>query len=732
MSEADRTPRARRDISARNSVRSGVYEPRSGYSQTQHQPRGYSHQAQPGATSGQRYDSQRGLRPMDSRFSLNEHFAATRREYEFGDDDASSFSGGRSSVIRGVEESVVEVGVQEAVILAPGDEGDTAGDDEMSDDEADFYEVLCVDREASKEEVRMVYYMWFKLLHSPSQEDDLARTYFLKVQEAFETLVDDRRREEYDVSLGRVYPSQKDGMEMNSDMGIRVDASGRKGVRPVDFVLGHSVSMGVTSLGTIVEEKIRRVQDFLARTKRDVGGDAQDQEKVVGVGTLVTPAPTITVSGYTYGLAEASSTAVPGQYHPLLYTLPRHKTELLRNLSPLATITLRQDLLEEGPPDEAPRASTLEIESSLLPTSFLTTRLSHTTAVHSSPASLAISLTGDRLQPGHPQLALAATRELESGVVFARTDSGHWRLRADETCRYFGEFSRLSGRLLSGGLGPRAASFEVGFTKGIPGKTVFRHEAMDILRGERAVSEPATAAWTVSVGGTAEALVSSLRYAMDIPRTKLEVELSATSRANHYVAIRSLFPLGTSLSALGLELSLSAQALHLSFSFSRLSQRFSLPIYMLPLPRTLLLAAAVPFFLSAGVSLLRRTKPTKSTKLRRKKSDMRREADSLTFLLHRALEQQPETGKSDLKILSAKYGAPEDGWAGENVADVTIALSALIRDGKVDIPAGLRTSHLPGFWDPAPKREKVLRARFRAGEREGVVEAKEGDGFTIP
>lgn len=665
---------------------------------------------------------------MESRFSLNDHFAASRQEYEFGDDDASSVFGRRSSVVKGVEESMVEVDVQEDEGLAPGDEEDVVGD-EISDDEADLYEVLCVDREAPKEEVRAAYFRWFELLHAPSHDDDLARAYFSRVQEAFETLVDDRQREEYDVSTGRTSPSRKDAVEVSSDMGIRVDASGRKGARPVDFVLGHSVSMVMPDLGTAVKEKIRRIRGFLSRVKQDGERAPPEKEGEAGSGAVVIPAPTMTVSGYTYGFREASSTSLPGQYHPLLHTLPHHKTELLRNLSPLAAITLRQDLLAKDPSGETPRASAVEIESSFLSPASVTTRLSHTTTARGSPASLAIGVTADRLQPNHPQLSLTATRALGSGVAFARADSGHWRLRADETCRYFGEFSRLSGGLLNGKFGPRAASFEVGFTEGMPGKTVFRHDAMDILKGERAVLEPTSSAWTVSVGGTAEALASSLRYAMDISRTKLEVELSATSRANHHVAIRNLFPLGTSPSALGLELSLSPQALHLSFSFSRLNQRFSLPVYMLPLPRTLFLAAAVPFFLSAGMSLLRRKR---SAKPRRKKSDKRREADSLTFLLHRSLEQQKNTAKGDLKILSAKYGAPEDGWAGEDVADVTVALSALVRDGRIEIPAGLRTSHLPGFWDPAPGRKKVIRVRFRAGGREGVVEGTEGDGLRIP
>ncbi|MBE3044083.1 DnaJ domain-containing protein, partial [Candidatus Bathyarchaeota archaeon] len=629
----DRTPRPRRAAPGRNSaLSSGLQDARSGgYAQG---PPGYAYQAQ----SQPAHEPPRGLRPMDSRFSLNEGFAATRQEYEFGDDDALSIFGGPSAsmVSRGeVDVQGGDEGEGREVVLADEDVSEDAGEDGdgedgEEDDEADFYEVLCVPRgDLVVEEVRRAYFRWFELLYPFSHEEDVARTCFGRVQEAFETLVDERKRGEYDSSLGRPSPL-KSGVDIASDLGIRVDASGRRGIRPVDFMMGHAVSVGVPGLGRVVEEKIRRVQGLLARTKASREGVVQEKPGQEGL-TVIAPTPTVTVSGYTYGLAEgASPLALSEDYHPLLHTLPRHKTQLLRNLCPLTTISLRQDFLAKDPTSEAVKSTTaVEVETDLLPAAALTTRLSHTSLVRGSPTSLGVGLTADRLLPHRPQLSLAATRVLGSGVAFARVDSGHWRARTDETCRYFGEFSRLSGRLLSGGLGPRAASFEVGYTEGIPGKTVHRHTTLDILRGEKAVLNPTAPAWTASLGGTADSLVSSLRYAMELSRTRLEVELCATSRAAHHVAIRNLFPLGSSRFLLGLEVSVSPNALHLSLSLARLNQRLSLPVYMLPLPRTLFLAAAVALLVSAGLAFLRRKAPAKP---RRKKVDKRREADALAFL----------------------------------------------------------------------------------------------------
>lgn len=731
MSDADRRPRARRTISGRNSARSsGLYDAISehGYGQLQ---LGYAQQS-PLGHQGQSYDSQRGLRPMDSRFSLNEHFALTKKEYEFGDDDALSVFGGRSVSMVSRSEVRVEDDAENLQVVAPDEPAgvEDDGEEDVEGGDADFYEVLCVPRgDLTTEEVRRAYFRWFELLYQPSREEDEARKYFEKVQEAFETLVDARRREEYDSSLGH-RSLLRSAAAAGSDMGMRVEVLERKGVRPVDFMLGHGVSMLVPSFGRVAEEKIRLVQGLLSRTGKSKG--IPSDKSWQGYTAVATPPPTVTVSGYTYGLAEgASPMNVVHQYHPLLHTLPAHKAQFLRNLCPVATVNFHQGFLARDPASDSVQSSAaMEVESDLLPAVTLTTRLSRSAIVHGSPTSAGVGITADRLSPRSPQLSLAATRVLGSGVAFARIDSGDWRVRSDETCRLFDEFSRLRRRLLLGGLGPRAASFEVGYTQGTPGKTVHRHEALAILRREKAVLDPTSSSWTVSLGGSADSIVSSLRYAVELFRTKLEVELCANSRTDHHVAVRNLFALGSSSSSLGLEVSLSPRALHLSFSFSRLNQRFSLPVYMLPSSRTLFLAAAVPVLVSAGLAFLRhkaRPEPRK-----KKKGDSRREADALTFLLHRSLTREPDAAEDGITILSAKYGAVEDGWAGEDVADVTIALSALVRDGEVRIPAGLRTSNLPGFWDPAPGREKALRVRFKAGGREGVAEAKEGDGLRIP
>ncbi|SPO07643.1 uncharacterized protein DNG_10338 [Cephalotrichum gorgonifer] len=767
MTDADRTPRARRQVSGRGSTRSsGLFEARGapgyGYAQVQPQaPQGYSHNSQPGTQSqvgypqagggpGPGYDpygSHRGLRPMDSRFSLNDHFAASRREYEFGDDDASSVFGGRAASIlpRGAEaESQLEGEVRGDEVVVAGDEEDAPGEEdrEDDDDEANFYEVLCVGRDGlTKEEVRRAYWRWFELLYPASCEEDVARIYFARVQDAFETLVDQEKRWEYDSSQGRA-PPRRSQVEVSSDMGVRADASGRgRGLRPVDFMLGHSVSAGVPGLGRAVEEKFKRVKALLARTSRD-RGVISEMTGLKGGATFTLSDPIVTISGYAYGLTEAlPSTALSERYHPLLHIVPRQKVHLLGNLYPLATLNLHQDLLaRDSSSGELRGASGIEVESDLLPTPSLTTRVSHSAVIRGSATSLGAGLTASRLSPGRPQVSIAGSRVWGDGVAFARLDSGNWRVRADETCRFFTEFSRLNGRV-SSMLGPRAASFEVGYTKGTSCEALVPHQrAMSLLKEEKQVSSTTPSSWTASLGGTMDYLVSSLRYATSIPAaspTRLEVEFCASNHADHHVAIRNVFPIGSSF--LGLELSLSPRTFHFSLSVSYLNQRFSLPIYMLPAPRSLFLAAVVPLLASAGFHFFRSKKRAAANKGKGKgkgkgrKGDKRSEADALAFLLHRSLSRRPDSAKGEnLIIVSAKYGAAEDEWAGEHVADVTIALSALVRDGKVDIPAGLRTSHLPGFWDPAPGRVKALRVGFRIGGREGVVEAKEGEGLRIP
>ena len=94
-----------------------------------------------------------------------------------------------------------------------------------------------------------------------------------------------------------------------------------------------------------------------------------------------------------------------------------------------------------------------------------------------------------------------------------------------------------------------------------------------------------------------------------------------------------------------------------------------------------------------------------------------------------------------LVIISARYGIPSDDGLlvpGDDVADVTIAIAALVNEPTyangpaLVIPQGVRKSRLPGFWDPAPGQEKVLRVEYVFKGESGFVEVGNRDELVLP
>lgn len=278
------------------------------------------------------------------------------------------------------------------------------------------------------------------------------------------------------------------------------------------------------------------------------------------------------------------------------------------------------------------------------------------------------------------------------------------------------------------------------------------------------------------------------------------------SELNH-LAVRGLKKMGQSC-RFGLELRLydSSSSVVLSLYLSQAdkgtagtnSKRFALPILLLrdtAVPASALCGAAaavlLPFLGLAAVdwyrSWWRKDDSVAATAAAAKKDKAKRalyrqrraEADELVTLLAGPVtaRQQRLRSKGGLVVLSAKYGVlassrtpssscsiaatttllPHDGgnalpalqWAApEEVADVTVAIAALVDDGDgvvdahaddgdgvdegrergvVLIPAGVRKSRLLGFWDPEPGRTKclVVRYLFNGQERVKAVMGRE-------
>lgn len=121
----------------------------------------------------------------------------------------------------------------------------------------------------------------------------------------------------------------------------------------------------------------------------------------------------------------------------------------------------------------------------------------------------------------------------------------------------------------------------------------------------------------------------------------------------------------------------------------------------------------------------------------------RYEADNVAVLLAQSVEanQKRQMSLGGLVILSAKLGVPDEEGSlatGEQVADVTIALAALLNNSAdtpgqtLHIPHGVRKTRLIGFWDPAPNLDKVLRVEYSFKGVEAVIEVGEQVELTLP
>jgi DnaJ family protein C protein 11 len=212
-----------------------------------------------------------------------------------------------------------------------------------------------------------------------------------------------------------------------------------------------------------------------------------------------------------------------------------------------------------------------------------------------------------------------------------------------------------------------------------------------------------------------------------------------------YLALRALKRVGR-FSKLGFEVGVSPSNLHLSFYWSRLGQRINIPFLLATksnMSTELVFWTTVLPFLGFGVAeIFSRSRATRKLKKPREQKSgaklqeyvarRRAEADELTVVLANGVEprQRAERQAGGLVILSAKYsvkGAPS-----EEVADVTVAVAALVDNGEVLIPKGLRKSHLLGFWDPAPLESKVLFVRYLYQGKEYSVEGVGEQELRLP
>lgn len=210
--------------------------------------------------------------------------------------------------------------------------------------------------------------------------------------------------------------------------------------------------------------------------------------------------------------------------------------------------------------------------------------------------------------------------------------------------------------------------------------------------------------------------------------------------------------------------------IQIDLSWSRLGQKISLPVVVAPVPnsRMMVYSTAIPLLAYTAAELLwlrprdRQRRQSEAARVRRalrsKTLRCKRAAEEATEVLRTSVQRKmaAERTAGGLVILAATYGtaAPEaktmakagalerrdaggggggggDG-GGKLVADVTIAVAALVDQGQLSLPRGVDKSKIIGFYDPAPGSEKVLWIRYLFGGLVHEVSVKGRQAITAP
>ncbi|KAI0433833.1 hypothetical protein F5Y09DRAFT_350444 [Xylaria sp. FL1042] len=771
------------------------------------------------------------LRSTASRFSLNEQFAATRREYEFGYDDASSIleqATIRSRHLHGELDtpSVLTTsaeGIAEFNSITPLPLGDD-----------NFYDILCMTREPSIESILRVYSRLLCLLNPDQQPPHLrqvAEAYSVSIQRAIQALLDPYQQTTYGLALhdrspmsldatddqrhleynGRMFHTTRSFASLNREVGefelgagfdIQQTMSHGKhspsragaGFKLVNFEMRHATSIDLSELdGQLCRATQWLQQQLTANDDKATDRGCMTCSEAGRLGGTV-----MTLQGSVYGLLK-DRTSIPlsfDRYQPSFpLTSNRERFVLLHHglLHPLAGINLRhvipQSCHPRGVTDpvqaSAPASccgqeeTVVEIGSTILPNPTATTRLSKTIVLpfdrHKSFLSLETEQTlRERKLPG---LAATLERPTAGGQLLLHVASGDWHSHEDETCRHFTDLTKTNRQFSGIALSPQIEiAFKNRGTFELQESCFANHTLGQGIRALDTASDTSrVGVWTVTASAEHRYYSVSAKYARDVDlaalvpyqhrsmslktsnavstssnsitrrRLRMETEIGSNSFNTGYLALRLLKRAGR-FSKVGFEMGLGTYSVNLSVYWSRLGRRINVPFYLCSRAsinlQMLLLITMIPF---ASITLWELWDRFRQLKRCQRQLDAlkeqhyiqkrRAEADTVMTLMAPAVQnkQKLESMGNGLVILSAKYGvkARDAGeataWGAAEVADVTVAVAALVDRGRLFIAPGVRKSYILGFWDPDPAEEKVLHVRYSYRGKEATVEVRGDD-----
>lgn len=384
------------------------------------------------------------LRSVGSRVSLSEQFATTRKEYEFGFDDAVSFvqqseydedeEEGEST---GEVDTMTTLGNSDsAVVVSPILEG--PGKENYVEQTVvqrvhrTHYELLCLPEEGTvtEKDIRRAYFRLYAILHStklPSQYREAATGYFNDVQVAFETLIGKSSKEEYDFAVvdeenGTSTEDERGNGEDNktttnartsprfvrrlrrqqeqgvTELGVQMDAQplisqNRNAFRdrqvlPSGVCLTQTFTTGFPAISRFLQPKARKIYQSL-NPPADLIDSPEEEDSQL----YCTP-PTVSLSSSVFATNSKAAwlppaTVLSQQQNIIPDTFPKDRPLQWYStyLSPLLNLKLRQELFfRESGLSEVTLKRTLpdaviELETDTMNAVSLTARASHSIAL---------------------------------------------------------------------------------------------------------------------------------------------------------------------------------------------------------------------------------------------------------------------------------------------------------------------------------------------------------------
>jgi DnaJ family protein C protein 11 len=456
----------------------------------------------------QGYGSSMGLRSTASRFSLNEQFAATRREIDFGFDDSSSILERATLASEAIEEDAGD----DTVVIGPLAHA-TGYNTSSALQEAparDFYDLLCLPRDPSADTIRRAYFRLFVLLYPethPPKLRGLADVYFALVHTAFETLIDPVRRFEYDLGHADTstfshgdecrYPRSRlwhnevlrhrllyaggdDDDHGSLELGLKLNIEGlsrpsgpsaQRGkplVKPLDFAMSQTLTTSVPALGQALDRLDRHAQGLFNSSS---WGNRSDTKELVPIEDILRRAGSgrtlLSVKGSIYGflqdLVSIPVSIIADPYKPSIPTyIPRERALQLLDgrVRPLVTVKVQHEFLpsrvakdesEELPASLYEPGAVVELSADILPDPSLAIGVTkHVTLPRDNTTSIVqIAAKSSLWHTGMPRLGATVQRPTAGGLLQCKVESGDWVVKPDETCYAFTQFSKINRRFLS-------------------------------------------------------------------------------------------------------------------------------------------------------------------------------------------------------------------------------------------------------------------------------------------